>query len=109
MPGVSSWIMHRERMWEGRGRVSPAPRHTSHPAARAALDDVAIAISFLALLGVLLVGGLLMLSSWLTAGLPASLVATCPRTEDCATLSAARYPTLSGEGNPGSEGSMLIP
>src|SRR5262245_56718752 len=108
MPGVSSWIMHRERMWEGKGRLSSAPRHKSHPEAPTA-HDVEIAISFLALLGVLLVGGLLMLSSWVTAGLPRSLPATCPRTEDCATLSPAQYATLSGDDDPRSEGSTLRP
>src|SRR5262245_24742987 len=105
MPGVSSWIMHRERMWEGKGRPAPAARHKSHPAPT--VHDVEIAISFLALLGVLLVGGWLMLSSWVRAGLPPSLLACLP-TEDCATLNPAQYPPPWDEGDPRSEGSTLI-
>jgi len=85
MLGNSSWIMHRGRTWvwatrppqrAGRGSVGTGSRP-------ATLDDAAIAVCFLVLVTVVVFGGLLMLFSWVTAGLPPTALTTCPGADGC--------------------------
>jgi hypothetical protein len=80
MPGNSSGIMHRGRTWVWATRPSQrAGRGSAGTGSRpATLDDAAIAVCFLALIGVVVFGGLLMLFSWVSAGLPPSALTTCP-------------------------------
>jgi hypothetical protein len=90
MRGNSSWIMHRGRTWVWATRPSPrAGRGSAGTGSRpAALDDAVIAVCFLALVGVVVFGGLLMLFSWVTAGLPPSALTTCPGIDGCAPAPA---------------------
>lgn len=91
MLGNSSWIMHRGRTWgwatrpsrrAGRGSVGTGSRP-------ATLDDAAIAVCFLVLVAVVVFGGLFMLFSWVTAGLPRSALTTCPGMDTCLASAAA--------------------
>jgi hypothetical protein len=89
MLGNSSWIMHR-RTWVWAPRPSQrAGRGSAGPGScPATLEDAAIAVCFLALVGVVVFGGLLMLFSWVTAGLPPSALTTCPGIDGCAPAPA---------------------
>jgi len=109
MHGVTSRLIYRGRPGESAQRPSSQSRDGSRLEAPATVKDVEIAIAFLGLLGVLLVSALLMLFSWVTAGLPPSLLATCPRVEDCATPVPAQYPTLAGDNEPREENPALTP
>jgi hypothetical protein len=79
MLGNSSWIMHRGRTWDW--ATHPSRRAGSGSAgtgSRAAtLEDAVIAVVF---------GGLLMLFSWVTVGLPPSALTTCPGIDGCAPV-----------------------
>jgi len=89
MIGNSSWIMHR-RTWVWAPRPSQrAGRGSAGPGSRpATLEDTAIAVCFLVLVGVVVFGGLLMLFSWVTAGLPPSALRTCPVIDGCVAPAA---------------------
>jgi hypothetical protein len=86
MQGQSSWIMHRVWPWEWSTGIRRGPDRRPQVAASRApiLDDVVLPICFLALVGIVLVGGLLGLLSWVSAGIPpapqlaCSDVASCP-------------------------------
>jgi hypothetical protein len=95
MQGNSSWIMHRGRTWNWASRPSQRSRRGSvGPGSRpATLDDAAIAVCFLALMGVVVFGGLLMLFSWVTAGLPPTALTTCPGIDGCVAPAPAEGPT----------------
>jgi hypothetical protein len=94
MLGNSSWIMHRGRTWGWATRPSQrAGRGPAGPGSRpATLDDAAIAVCFLALVGVVVFGGLLMLFSWVTAGLPPSALTRCPGIDGCVASAPAGEP-----------------
>jgi hypothetical protein len=80
-----SWIMHRGRTLDWDARPSQrADRGSAGTGSRpATLDDAVIAVCFLALVGLVVFGGLLMLFFWVTAGLPPSVLTTCPRMDSC--------------------------
>ena len=81
----SSWIMHRGRTWNWDTRPSQrAERGSTDTGSRpATLDDAVIAVCFLALVGLVVFGGLLMLFFWVTAALPPSVLTTCSRMDTC--------------------------
>lgn len=85
MLGNSSWIMHRGRTWDWATPPSQqAGRSSAGTGSRAAtLEDAVVAVCFLALVGVVVFGGLLMLFSWVTAGLPPSALTTCLGMDTC--------------------------
>jgi len=83
MQGNSSWVMHRGRPWDPTPR--PSLRGSGTSGVRpAVLDDAVIPVCFLALVGLIVLGALLMLFSWITAGLPSSAYTTCATIESCA-------------------------
>ena len=94
MLGNSSGIMHRGRTWVWATRPSQrAGRGSAGIGSRpATLDDAAVAVCFLALVGVVVLGGLLMLFSWVTAGLPPSALTACPGIDGCVTPAPAGDP-----------------
>ena len=94
MLGNSSWIMHRGRTWDWASRPSQrAGSGSAGTGSRAAtLDDAVIAVCFLVLVGVVVFGGLLMLFSWVTAGLPPSALTTCPGIDSCVVAAPAEDP-----------------
>jgi hypothetical protein len=111
MLGNSSWIMHRGRTWvyasrpsqrAGRGSVGIGSRP-------ATLDDAVIAVCFLALVGVVVFGGLLMLFSWVTAGLPPSALNTCLGVDGCAASFAAENDPAAWVGAPRVDEPTLTP
>jgi hypothetical protein len=53
----------------------------------ATVDDVVPAVCFLALVGVVVLGGLLMLFSWVTTALPTRSVIACHEFDGCAISS----------------------
>jgi hypothetical protein len=50
---------------------------------RRSFDDVVVLVCFLALIGVAVLGGALMLLSWVTAALPVSRGVACPEVDGC--------------------------
>lgn len=91
MLGNSSWIMHRGRTWVWATPPSQqAGRSSAGTGSRpATLENAVVAVCFLALVGVVVFGGLLMLFSWVTAGLPPSALTTCPGMDGCVASFAA--------------------
>ena len=87
----SSWIMHRGRTWNWDTRPAQrAERGSVGTGSRpATLDDAVIAVFFLALVGLVVFGGVLMLFFWVTAALPPSALTTCPGTYSCAAPAPA--------------------
>ena len=85
MQGQSSWIMHRVRPWEWTTRtrrgVERKPRVPSFWPAL--LDDVVLPACFLALVGIVLVGALLGLLSWVSAGIPPAPPMACADIASC--------------------------
>ena len=106
MQGTSSWTMDRGRTWSwSQGLSLRAVRGSVAPSARPArFDDAVIALCFLALVGVVVFGGLLMLFSWVTTGLPSTAQGTCPAVEACVapplTEDPAQSVTASVSGEP---------
>ena len=94
MHGNSSWITHRGRPWDPAPRCSlQAVRGSGTSGLRpAVLDDVVIPVCFLALVGLVVLGALLMLFSWVTAGLPSSAYTACATIESCAAPTPAEDP-----------------
>jgi hypothetical protein len=91
MLGNSSRIMHRGRTW---GWATYPSRRAGHGSLGtgsrpATLDDAAIAVCFLVLVAVVVFGGLLMLFSWVTAGVPPTVPTTCPGMDACVASLAA--------------------
>ena len=77
--------MHRERVWNSatdravgldRGAHRASPRRTT-------FDDGIVVVCFLALVGVVVLGGLLMLLSWVTTTLPVNTRIECPHLPAC--------------------------
>src|SRR5262245_41197879 len=96
MHGNSSWTEHRGHTlhWAGRpssrvGRPSLTP--DSGPPKNG--EPVRI-VGFLALVWALTFAGLLILFSWVTAELPSTAQATCPRVENCVPPSLIEDPDL---------------
>jgi len=71
------------------GRRSLTPDSTSTRAA-----DGIIAMGFLALVWIITLAGLLILFSWVTAELPSTAQATCPRVENCVPPALIEDPVL---------------
>jgi hypothetical protein len=90
MQGHSSWIMHRVRPWEwSTGTRRGADRRPQVAPFRAAIfDDVVLPVCFLALVGIVLVGGLLGLLSWVSAGIPPAPQLACSDVVSCAPAAA---------------------
>ncbi len=86
MHANSSGVIQGKRFWGWAARPSVRVGRSSVDvdSRPARVDDVVVAVCFLALVGLVVFGGLLMLFSWVTAGLPPSAVMTCPESESCA-------------------------
>ena len=99
MQGQSSWIMHRVRPWESstgiRRGADGRPQVATFRAAM--LDDVVLPACFLVLVGVVLVGGLLGLLSWVSAGIPSAPHLACADIASCAPSAAVEDPSAWGE------------
>jgi hypothetical protein len=71
--------------WD-RPRIAPgagAPGPEAPDARRVSLNDGVVAVCLLLLLAVAVLGGVLMLFSWVTAALPTQPAFTCPAPEGC--------------------------
>ena len=77
--------LQREGVWHSATRrpvrVGSASEDRGRP--RPTFDDVGVAVCFLALVSVVVLGGLLMLFSWVTAVLPTDPVMACHAVEGC--------------------------
>jgi hypothetical protein len=87
----SSGIMHRGRTWNWDTRPSQrAERGSTGIGSRpATLDDAVVAVCFLALVGLVVFGGLLMLLFWVSATLPPSVRTTCSGMDSCVAPASA--------------------
>src|SRR5262245_19812058 len=72
----SAWDASTHRV-----RAGPSPDHRGER--RTSLNDIIVAVCFLALIGLVLIGGPLMLFFRVVATLPVSLRTACPEFEGC--------------------------
>jgi hypothetical protein len=77
--------MHRDPPWESATRSDQKLRRPDGPEKRQLrLNEVAVVVCLLALIGVSILGGALMLLSWMTATTPVSSRKSCPEIQGCA-------------------------
>ena len=79
--------MHRERVWNAATeRTAPSVRgaHRASPR-RTTFNDGFVVVCFLALLGLVVIGGLFTLLSWVSTTLPANTRIACPHQPGCET------------------------
>jgi hypothetical protein len=102
--------MHKERVWDsvtGRSvRVVPGSDGAGHR--RPTFDDGVLAVCFLALIAVVVLGGLLMLFSLVAARLPTRAMMACPELEGCAAPAADEGQVVSAD-DPRIDGPKMIP
>jgi hypothetical protein len=77
--------MHRDEAWKSlthrRGRVSLGSDGAGRR--RVALDDGILVVCLFVLVGLVVLGGMLILLSWVTATLPPSMLTSCPGFHRC--------------------------
>ena len=89
--------MQRERVWNSATERTARPVRGAHRASphRTTFNDGIVVVCFLALVGVVVVGGLFMLLSWITTTLPANARIACPSQPTCeASAPEETQPTL---------------
>jgi hypothetical protein len=82
---VTVLSMQRDRVWDSatrRVRAVPSP-DGSRGKRRTSFDEVFVVVCFLALIAVVVLGGAVMLLSWVTATLPVSSRIACPELNGC--------------------------
>jgi hypothetical protein len=76
--------MQRDRAGDSAARrVLVVPRPDGPGKRRPSFDDVVVVVCFFALIGIVVLGGALMLLSWVTATLPVSWRVACPEFDGC--------------------------
>jgi hypothetical protein len=76
--------IQRDRVWNSATRrVRVAPRPDGLRKRRTSFDDVIVVVCFLVLIGIVVIGGAVMLLSWVTATLPVSPRFACPEFDSC--------------------------
>lgn len=83
--------MQRDRAWDSatRGaREVVRPEHARK--GRTSLDDIAVIVCFLVLIGIVVLGGALMLLSWITATVPVSPRISCAEVDRCAAAASEK-------------------
>jgi hypothetical protein len=99
--------MQRDRVWNPatrRGRV--APRLDGPGERRHSFDDVIVVVCFLALIGIVVIGGTVMLLSWVTATFPVSPRIACPELDGCVVPGADENEAVLVDDHP-TDGPML--
>jgi len=97
--GPGTFQMHRERVWNSPTERTARPVRGAHRASphRTTFNDGIVVVCFVALLGVVVVGGLFMLLSWVTTTVPANTRIACPHQPACeASVPDATQPALGG-------------
>jgi len=81
--------MQRDRAWDA---VTRGAREVTRPdragKGRTSFDDVAVVVCFLVLIGIAVLGGALMLLSWITATVPVDPRIACSELDDCAVTAS---------------------
>jgi hypothetical protein len=77
--------MHRERVWTSVTDRAVRLDHGAHRTSprRTTFNDGVVVVCFLALVGLVVLGGLLMLLSWITTTLPVNARIACPDLPAC--------------------------
>src|SRR5918995_6990407 len=76
--------LQRDRVWNSATRHDRVvPRPDGPGKRRISFDDVVVVLCFFALIGIVLVGGEVMLLSWVAATLPVSPRTACPEFDGC--------------------------
>lgn len=91
--------MQRERVWNsGTDRAGRLDRgaHRASPR-RTTFDDGIVVVCVLALVGLVLLGGLLMLLSWITTTLPVNARIACPHLPACEAWAPDGTPSVLGD------------
>jgi hypothetical protein len=77
-------VREMQRVWDSATRGA---RSVSRPdrasKGRTSFDEIAVVVCFVALIAVVVLGGALMLLSWITATVPASPPIVCPELDGC--------------------------
>jgi hypothetical protein len=74
----------RDRAWSSGARlIRAAPRTKGPRERRTSFYDVVVVVCFLTLIGIAMLGGVVMLFSWVTATFSASSRGACPEFEGC--------------------------
>ena len=79
--------MHREHVWTSATERTADSVRGAHRASphRTTFNDGFVAVCFLALFGLVVIGGLFVLLSWVTTPLPGSTRIACPHQPGCET------------------------
>jgi hypothetical protein len=90
--------MHRERVWNSATERTARPVHGAYRASphRTTFNDGIVVVCFLALVGLVVVGGLFMLLSWVSTTLPANTRIACPHQPGCETSAPAETQPVLG-------------
>src|SRR5437870_1659526 len=80
--------MQRDRAWDAPRGAREATRPDRAGKGRTSFDDVAVVVCFLALIGIAVLGGALMLLSWITATVPVDPRIACSELDDCAVTAS---------------------
>ena len=97
--------MHRERVWNAaieRTAHSVRGAHRASPH-RTTFNDGIVVVCFLALVGVVVVGGLFMLLSWVTTTLPTNTRIACPQQATCEASASDGGQSVLGDDGPARE------
>jgi hypothetical protein len=79
-----------------RGQVVPRPDRPGNR--RTSFDDVVVVLCFLALIGIGVAGGVMILLAWVAATLPVSPRIACPEFDGCVVPESAENHDLSVDG-----------
>jgi hypothetical protein len=103
--GPGTFKMHRERVWNSAIERTARPVWGAHRASphRITFNDGIVVVCFLALVGVVVVGGLFMLLSWITTTLPANTRIACPHSRACEALASDGRQSVLGDDGPARE------
>src|SRR5207237_8165589 len=86
--GISTQNAKRPGVGHGYSRRAGGHQAGSRGKGRTSFDDVAVVVCFLALIGIAVLGGALMLLSWITATVPVDPRIACSELDDCAVTAS---------------------
>ena len=91
--------MHRERVWNSTTERTARPVRGAYRASphRTTFNDGIVVVCFLALVGLVVVGGLFILLSWVTTTLPTNTRIACPHGPACETVAPDETPSVLGD------------
>ena len=97
--------MRRERVWNSATERTARPVRGAYRASphRTTFNDGIVVVCFLALVGLVVVGGLFILLSWVTTTLPANTRIACPQQPICEASASDGGQSILGDDGPARE------